>query len=232
MAKHIHLFNTVADFTGEYDGSGYVEPWVSYTEEDEAVNYNKPPQTPFVDLGLPSGTLWADRNVGAAAPEDSGFYFAWGETEPDKASAYTGENYKWPQYEKYNNTDGLTVLEPADDAAYVIMGDPWRLPTREQATEMLQKCSVAQDILNGVSGWTFTSSINGNTIFFPGTGSYTEDGFQASSMMRLWLSTAGTAWGSGYYMNGGWYGMMGPNKYLARNMRIHGFVTRGVRLSE
>ena len=32
----------------------------------------------YVDLGLPSGTLWATRNVGADKPEDIGDYFAWG----------------------------------------------------------------------------------------------------------------------------------------------------------
>ena len=35
----------------------------------------------LIDLGLPSGTLWMDRNIGASSPEDAGLYFAWGETQ-------------------------------------------------------------------------------------------------------------------------------------------------------
>ena len=35
----------------------------------------------MIDLGLPSGRLWADRNVGAEKPEDYGQYFMHGDTE-------------------------------------------------------------------------------------------------------------------------------------------------------
>ena len=47
----------------------------------------------YVDLGLPSGLLWATCNVGATKPEERGDYFAWGETTPKET--YSWDNYKW-----------------------------------------------------------------------------------------------------------------------------------------
>ena len=35
----------------------------------------------IVDLGLPSGLKWADRNVGAETPQDNGLYFSWGNVD-------------------------------------------------------------------------------------------------------------------------------------------------------
>ena len=79
--KHLRLFKT----ENEYKSATLELPNVSYVEEIKRVNYipkvDEPPQIyHMVDLGLPSGTLWADRNVGATSPEDVGLYFAWGDT--------------------------------------------------------------------------------------------------------------------------------------------------------
>ncbi len=100
----------------------------------------------YVDLGLPSGLLWATRNIGAASPEDVGNLYAWGETETKEE--YTRENYKFASsenlwiYTKYNNTDHLTRLEPIDDAAVVNMGGGWRMPTRDDVQELLDECEL------------------------------------------------------------------------------------------
>ena len=121
----------------------------------------------YVDLGLPSGTLWATRNIGASRPEDYGDYFAWGETAPKEI--YNYDNYKWPDYSKYNEIDSLTELEPEDDAAYVNWGPTWRMPTDEQYDELFNFCSWQWTQQEGVNGVLLTSP-NGNTIFLPAAG--------------------------------------------------------------
>ena len=51
----------------------------------------------YVDLGLPSGTLWATCNIGASKPEDFGNYFAWGETTgyDEGKREFDDEHYKF-----------------------------------------------------------------------------------------------------------------------------------------
>lgn len=131
----------------------------------------------YVDLGLPSGTLWATKNVGAETESDYGLYFAWGETQgyPDASiKQFSSSDYKWEDGSKYNQTDGLTELQAVDDAATVNMGDNWHMPTSAQISE-IQDSSLTRytwTTINGTQGRLFTSKINGNTIFFPGAGSY------------------------------------------------------------
>lgn len=65
-----------------YKSNGTTEK-LPYVAVDSIVPYagDKAPDLlppKYVDLGLPSGTLWADRNVGAAAPEAIGGYYACG----------------------------------------------------------------------------------------------------------------------------------------------------------
>jgi hypothetical protein len=137
----------------------------------------------YVDLGLPSGTLWADRNVGADSPEDCGDYFAWGETEPK--STYNWSTYKWCQgsndtmtkyctKSNYGTVDNKTVLDLEDDAAYVNMGKDWRMPTETQMSELKSKCTWTWTTQNGTNGYKVTGP-NGNSIFLPAAG-YCDDG--------------------------------------------------------
>ena len=53
----------------------------------------------YVDLGLPSGKLWATCNIGASSSEENGSYFAWAETEPK-------EYYDWSNYKYSRNANG------------------------------------------------------------------------------------------------------------------------------
>ena len=108
-----------------------------------------------IDLGLPSGTLWADRNIGATDIYDGGKVFQWGDTTPYDIPEHTSgkinegqkmfkrSDYKWSEngtntMTKYNNTDGKTTLDPEDDAAYVNMGYKWKMPTKEQVIELFK----------------------------------------------------------------------------------------------
>lgn len=142
----------------------------------------------YVDLDLPSGTLWATCNVGATSPEDYGDYFAWGETEgfDSGKTTFNWSTYKWcngseDTMTKYcsnstygNNgfTDNLAELEPEDDAAYVSWGTNWRMPSYDQCDELMNRRYTTTETAteNGVNGIRITSKTNGNSIFLPAAG--------------------------------------------------------------
>lgn len=126
----------------------------------------------FVDLGLPSGLLWARTNIGAASSVDDGDYFAWGETEPK--SYYEWITYKWGYHTdnmtKYNSSDGKTTLDAKDDAATVNWGTPCRMPDSSDFKELYNKCDWSwQSSYKGKSGYLVTGP-NGKTILFPASG--------------------------------------------------------------
>ena len=130
----------------------------------------------FVDLELPSGTLWATCNLGACFPEEFGDYFAWGETEPKET--YSNSNYKFfsgGQMSKYNATDGRTLLLAADDAATANLGSGWQMPSKEQWDELIDASNTTIEWTkeNGVNGKKITSVRNGKSIFLPAAGDYT-----------------------------------------------------------
>ncbi len=151
----------------------------------------------WVDLGLPSGTLWATCNVGASSPEELGSYFAWGETA-------TKDFYDWSTYKWCNNNymkmtkyctvsnygndgfvDNKTELDLEDDAAYVNWGPSWRIPSYEQFEELCTSCTSLWTQHNGVNGLMFTGP-NGNNLFLPATG-------------MLWGKGLGGVGADGYY---------------------------------
>lgn len=139
-----------------------------------------------IDLGLPSGTLWANMNVGATTAEGAGLYFAWGETmgygnNTSDGRLFDGNSYKYasesyPYVLKYctqseNGTvDNKTMLELADDAARANWKGNWRMPTRDEFQELLDNTTQERTTQNGVSGIKLTSKKNGNSIFFPAIG--------------------------------------------------------------
>ncbi len=132
----------------------------------------------YVDLGLPSGTLWATCNIGTTTPEGYGDFFAWGETEPKTIydwSTYkycNGGNFELTKYCHKSNygyngyTDELTVLLPEDDAATVKWGGEWRTPTLEDCNELLDNTTCIWAKKNGVLGRLFIAD-NGCSIFLP-----------------------------------------------------------------
>ncbi len=153
----------------------------------------------FVDLGLPSGLLWAETNIGAATAADDGDYYAWGETA-------TKTDYSWSTYKygtsssnltKYNSTDGKTVLDKEDDAAYVNWGSSCRMPTDAEFAELRNSsyCTwtwTNQTTSSGSSiyGYKVTSVKNGNWIFLPASGyRLYEDLYYHGSNGCFWSST-------------------------------------------
>ena len=153
-----------------------------------------------IDLGI--GLKWSCCNVGASAPWEYGDYYAWGETEPyyssqdpliwkDGKTGYNEESYKWGKWEnsyykltKYcplsktenwggeGEPDGKTVLESGDDVAHVKSGGNWRMPTANELTELMERCSwtwVTDYNGTGINGRIVTAT-NGNSIFLPAAG--------------------------------------------------------------
>ena len=131
----------------------------------------------YVDLGLPSGNLWATCNLGASSPEAYGDYYAWGEVEPKQE--YTYPNHKWYKegapslgFTKYNNEDGKMTLEDEDDAVIQKLGNGWRTPTLADFRELTNQklTTIKKTTLNGVAGYQITSKKNKKSIFIPCAG--------------------------------------------------------------
>ena len=131
----------------------------------------------YVDLGLPSGNLWAKCNLGASSPEAYGDYYAWGEVEPKQE--YTKSNHKWYKegapsqgFTKYNNEDGKLTLEDEDDAVIQKLGNGWRTPTLADFRELTNQkyTTIEKTTLNGVAGYQITSKKNKKSIFIPCAG--------------------------------------------------------------
>ncbi len=181
----------------------------------------------WVDLGLPSGLLWATRNVGASSPTDYGNYYAWGETSPK--SVYDWDTYRYSnssteRLTKYTGSDGLTILQSGDDAATANYGG--RTPTKEEWQELTNNTTSQCITINGVNGRCFTGS-NGNSLFLPAAGARwgSSLGF-AGSFGYYWSSSLYTgnpdlAWYFGFYLD---------SQGVGSNFdRYFGFTVRAVR---
>ena len=130
----------------------------------------------YVDLKLPSGTLWATCNIGANKPEEFGYFYAWGEN--NIKFAYNWQSYmhgKYKELTKYCNkpsfgrhglVDNITTLQACDDAATTRWGRGWHIPTKKQWDELYQNTRGKIVVQNDVLGWIFTAA-NGKTLFLP-----------------------------------------------------------------
>ncbi len=188
------------------------------------------PNHEYVDLGLPSGTLWATCNVGASSPEDYGDYFAWGETSPK--TTYSWSTYKWgndwDNLFKYNTSssygtvDNRTVLEPSDDAATVNWGSGWRMPTYAELDELSQYCTWTWTTLNGVNGQLVVGP-NGNSLFLPAAGyRYVASLLVAGSNGYYWSSSlysVSPLFACYLYFSSGYHNWNYNYRYYGRSVR-------------
>ena len=143
--------------------------------------------------------------------------------------------FRWSDYKygnsssnltKYNQSDGKTVLESADDAASQIMGGDWRMPTKAEFQELLDNTKNEWTRMNGVNGWKFTSKTNGNSIFIPAAG-YCDHGsvYVAGYYGYFWSSSLNTsnpdnAWGLKF---------LSDDCKVSNDFRGYGRSVRGVR---
>ena len=167
----------------------------------------------YVDLGLPSGLLWATCNVGADTPEAYGDYFAWGETQPKEV--YDGNTYTY--------SDNSTILPPENDAATANWGNGWRMPTHEEWEELFNNTTQTWTNQNGVEGCLFTKG--DASLFLPAAGQYQYYSWFTSGEVRYWSSSLymnlqSMAWG--IYCKDNYY-------HLDSAQRSHGRSVRAVR---
>ena len=186
----------------------------------------------FIDLGLPSGTLWAATNVGAQKPTESGLYFSWADVQGytaeqvGKDKQFSCDDYKfgdYPNFTKYANADEALNLE--DDAAHVHMGGDWHIPTPEQVEELINNTTSTWTTQDGVNGRLFTSKKNGKSIFIPAAG-YAWDGslYDSGDVGVVWSSVLSAGSVDGGQSLG--FGSDGAN--LNNYYRYGGFSVRGV----
>ena len=159
-----------------------------------------------IDLGLPSGTLWASWNVGATKPEEYGGYYAWGETE-------VKEYYNWTTYLHSDGTAeschfiGDDIAGSLHDVAHVKWGGSWQMPSVDQFKELCNNCTRTWTTQNGVNG-TLVTGPNGNTIFFPASG--LRWGYELRSAGKN-----GEYWSSTYYSDSlAWYFYFIPSYWV------------------
>ena len=192
----------------------------------------------YVDLDLPSGTLWATCNVGAKKPSDCGKYFQWGDTkgytadqvgtgDGQKKFASDESDYKfgvYPNYSKYT-TKGAT-LELEDDAAHVNMGGDWHMPTPTQINELINNTIKSFTTLNAVKGMKFASKKDPSKfIFIPAAGLASGGSVRGSGDYGfVWSSMLDAV----YVSSGQYLGFVSGGVYLSYGSRYDGLPVRGV----
>ena len=194
----------------------------------------------YVDLGLPSGTLWATCNIGADTPEDYGDYFAWGETQPKNYYDWSSYQYCMGRTNKltrycnrsnrgYNGfTDNLTILQFGDDAATMNWGHDWRTPTRGLWEELVDNTTSKWITRNDVFGRVFYG--NGQSLFLPAAGYRWYDEIDS---VGYYVGYSGYYWSSSLNANSSdraWYFHINAgNYYMGTNERYYGQFVRAVR---
>lgn len=194
----------------------------SFVTLDESTVFGQAPEdVKAIDMGLPSGTKWASMNLGASNPTDAGLYYAWGETEGYNADGSDDHLFAWAYYKwckgtrssqtkyctsrAYGTLDNKTVLELADDAAYMNWGGEWRIPTNDEMKELIDNTVNEWTEQDEVEGYKFTSTSTGNSIFFPAKGCrVSESHYEDGTDCYYWLSSVDQ-----------------PNPYAARYLRFY-----------
>lgn len=224
---YLRLFDLHSEYVDFIETNDYILPNVSYCKNGGSdVHYNPYEiEDEYVDLGLPSGLKWARWNLGARKETDYGLFYAWGEIigykSPYGTKKFTWEDYKWSNgggtiddMTKYNMTDWKMILEPEDDAAYQATNGVYRMPTYTEYNELTNSeytthQSVTDYNGSGVNGTLFTSLSNGNTLFFPASGSsYDNVRHNRGYYTQVWSTQVvsgnqQTAWSMDMHVNGG-----------------------------
>lgn len=183
MKNYLKLFKDVNEYSQSSEN-----PKISHIIDQARFIGNVIDRHEYVDLGLPSETLWATMNVGASSSAETGLYYQWGDSKGYLISP-KNKKFSWRDYEycngessptdkdmtKYNSTDHLVTLEASDDAVAAAWGGSWRMPTEADFIELLDNCSIERIRVPAnklkIYGHLFTSIKNGKTIFLLDSGS-------------------------------------------------------------
>ncbi len=202
MDNFISKFNTTPELTSFLSSASFQFPHVSLTKDDNTVHYFQ--KHDYVEIG---GLKWATMNIGSYSVTDVGQYFQWGDTQGYYASQvgsgeykkpFTLDDYKWTNdggntFTKYNETDGKTVLDLSDDAAYVNWGGTWRMPTSDEVSALFNATTHAWTSSyqgSGVSGIVFTDKTDSSkTLFFPACGEASNRFIISTNLLFYFTST-------------------------------------------
>jgi hypothetical protein len=168
-----------------------------------------------VDLGL--SVRWAAYNVGASSPEEYGGYYGWADPTGTKTSTNLSD---YPSANPPSNISGTSY-----DIARAKWGGNWRLPTKAEQQELVDKCTWTWTTYKGVEGMKVTGP-NGNSIFLPAAGGRggTDVG-SVGTYGNYWSGTLNECSANFAYNLG-----FGNNGYLYVGIyyRINGFTVRPV----
>lgn len=180
---------------------------VTQTASDNKKDYQ------WVDLGLPSGNLWAVHNIGASTTKDIGDYYSWGELSV-KVGQYVNGTYSLDRTFLGNDISGTKY-----DVASQKWGTRWQMPSKQDVDELLNHCTWKTATIDGVTG-TMGTSPNGKTIFFPPSG-YIQYGLM-NTVPLIWTCT---------YVNtdNAWAGIMEVNCRTESFARRFGLPVRPVK---
>lgn len=197
------------------------------SENVDFVDFAEKPADPtitagdYVDLGLPSGTLWATCNLGATKPTEGGDKYAWGETTTK--SSFSESNYAYYNSSAMTYTDlGADIAGTGYDAATVNLGKDWRMPSSTEMAELKSKCSWQWTQIDGINGYKVTGP-NGNSLFLPNV-----PAFSFISDTYFWTSNKLSSNDAG-----AWYAKFNSTQYSDMNAslghyRYNGFYIRPV----
>lgn len=153
------------------------------------------PSTRPINLGLPSGLLWADTNVGARVDTDTGLFFSWGNTNGQELG--NGYSFSAATYADTPGSQLETDIDLSHDAARMSLGGNWRMPSPTDFQELINNTTSRWTIKDGVPGYIFTSNVNGESIFFPAAGFVSGPNHSSyGTVVRVWttgISTEGQA---------------------------------------
>ena len=229
--KHIDIFSSVSEYETAKSGGTLITPNVSFINESGGIKCLPKLEDPYngyeyVDLGLPSGLKWATCNIGASSPEQSGLYFAWGETTGYTTNQITNGERLFTQ-DVYNAGPAASIetdLTLEQDAANVNMDGKWRMPTKDEYQELIDNCDgVWTDDYNGtgIKGCIFTSKVNGKSVFFPAAGYCNGSSvYSVGSDGRYWSASYESSLGAHFlFFNFGIHMTQITNRYFGHNVR-------------
>lgn len=249
MGKYFKRFENHSQYEQYIQSENYITPNISVCDDENKVHYNPIAIThEYVDLGLPSGTLWATENIKDSNGND--LYFAWGETQGyasgqvgidkhfdwnDGTNDYIFGPFDWNDstnhgMTKYNNIDNKTTLDSDDDAATVKWGSDWKIPTIEQFDELISGTTSAWTQVDSVSGVLLTSKYNDNTLFLPSLGSAClGEIFNGAIEGKYWIDSLENYENDVLLANNFYFSEQYATIYCSSDNRFNGFPVRPVK---